>query len=285
MYKINKIATDKHNFFQMMQGIAKLPKSLFLLGNLPAEHRPTVAIVGSRKPTPYGQNVAYRISYELAQAGVVVISGMALGIDAIAHKAALDAGGTTVAVLPGALDNPYPRTNIPLARRIVAGGSALISQYEPGQEIWPRNFIERNQIAAAISDGVLVVEAATKSGTLHTAGFALDFGRPVMAIPGDITNPLSGGTNNLIKTGARLISQTSDILEEIGARTTGQQTQLPLADSPEEAAILNLLANGVRDGELLQQQSKLPPALFSQTLTMLEITNKIRPLGGNQWGL
>jgi DNA processing protein len=285
MYKINKISPDTSKYLQIMAGIARLPKSLYFVGTLPDERRPTVAIIGTRKPTTYGQEITYRLAYDLAQRGVVIVSGLALGTDAIAHKAALDAGGTTIAVMPGGLDVVYPRTNYPVAKRIVQNGGALISEYEAGQQAYPGNFIARNRIVAAIADGVLVAEAAIKSGTIHTAGFALDYGRPVMAVPGNITNPMSSGTNRLIATGARLITRADDVLEEIGISTQLAQTILPMGDTAEESLIITLLASGMRDGDALQQASKLQPALFSQAMTMLEINGVVRPLGGNQWGL
>lgn len=284
MNKINKISSDKHNFLQMMQGIANMPKSLYLIGSLPETHTPTVAIVGTRRPTAYGQEVTYRISYDLAKAGVVIVSGLALGVDIIAHKAALDAGGTTIAVMPGGLDIISPRSHIPIAKQIIESGGALISEHPPGYEIYKGSFVARNRIVAGIADGVLVTEAAIKSGTAHTVSFALNYGRPVMAVPGNVTNPMSSGANNLIKTGARLISDAQEVLEEIGVRATvHHQSTLPLAESPEEAAILQVLTRGALDGEGLQRQSKLAPEVFNQTLTMLEITQKIRPLGGNVW--
>ena len=138
---------------------------------------------------------------------------------------------------------------------------------------------------AAIADGTLVIEAAAKSGTLHTAGFALDYGRPVMAVPGEITNPMSSGTNQLIATGARLITSAVDVLNEIGAMQPAKQAQLPLASTPQEAIIIKLIATGTRSAEDLQQQSTLPPAEFAQTLTMLEISGIVRPLGNNKWAL
>ena len=225
------------------------------------------------------------LAYDLAKRGTVIVSGLALGTDAIAHKAALDAGGTTIAVMPGGLDHIYPRSNHQLATRILENAGALISEYPAGEQIFPGHFVARNRIVAAVADGVLVVEAAVKSGTIHTAGFALDYGRPVMAVPGNITNPMSAGTNQLIASGARLITKAEDVLAEIGAAPEYVQTSLPLGDTPEETVIIKLIARGVRDGEELQQLSSLTPPLFSQTLTMLELTQKIRPLGGNQWGL
>lgn len=283
MHKINKIPSDVVPFFQIADGIADFPKSLYLIGGLPESPQPTVSIVGTRKPTAYGQEVTYRLSYELASRGVVIVSGLALGTDSIAHKAALDAGGTTIAVLPGGADNVYPRSHRALADRIVTSGGALISEYPSGQDIYRANFIARNRIVAAIAHGVLITEAAIKSGTIHTAGFALNYGRPVMAVPGNITNPLSSGTNNLINTGARLVTCAEDILDEIGVQQDHTQVALPMAETKEEEIILKLIASGTRDGETLHMQSGLSAASFSQTMTMLEITQKIRPLGSNKW--
>lgn len=285
MYKINKVVSDQQKYLQMTRGIANLPKSLYLIGSLPSKATPSVSIIGTRKPSAYGQEVAYKLAYDLAKRGVVIVSGLALGIDAIAHKGALDAGGITIAVMPGGLDEFYPRTNHALAERIIANGGALISEYAPGERPFKANFVARNRIVAAIADGVLVIEAATKSGTIHTAGFALDYGRPVMAVPGNITNPMSTGTNRLIATGARLVTRAEDILAEVGVAAEYIQTPFPLGDTPEETIILKLLARGVRDGEELQHLSGLTPAAYSQALTMLEINGVIRPLGANQWGI
>jgi DNA processing protein len=285
MYKINKISPDTSAFLQMMQGIAYMPKSLYLLGKLPDTHLPAVSIIGTRRPSAYGQEIGYKLAYELARQGVVVVSGLAFGIDSIAHKGALDAGGVTIAIMPGGLDHIYPNSHRALAERIIKNGGALISEYPVGVGAYKSSFVERNRIVAAIADGLVVVEAAIKSGTYHTASFALDYGRPVMAVPGTITNAMAAGTNNLIKTGARLISETADILDEIGVDVPKTQTQLPLTDTPEQGIVVKLLASGVRDGEELQVQSGLVPAVFSQTLTMLEITGIVRALGGNQWGI
>jgi len=285
MYKINKVVSDEQNYLQMTRGIANLPKSLYLIGKLPAKAQPSVSIIGTRKPSAYGQEVAYKLAYDLAKRGIVVVSGLALGIDALAHKGALDAGGTTIAVMPGGLDEFYPRTNHRLAERIIASGGALISEYPAGDRPFKANFVARNRIVAAIADGVLVIEAATKSGTIHTAGFALDYGRPVMAVPGNITNPMSTGTNRLIATGARLITRVEDVLAEIGVEAEQVQMPFPLGATPEESVIIKLLARGVRDGEELQQLSDLPPDTYSQVMTMLEINGVVRPLGANQWGI
>lgn len=286
MHKYNKITTDTASFLQISKSIADMPKSLYLLGNLPPNRdNGVVAIIGTRKPTTYGQEVTYRLSYELAAQGVIIVSGLALGVDSIAHKAALDAGGTTIAVLPTPLNKIHPRSHQALADRIVENGGALISEYSTFDPIFKLNFVARNRIVAAISDGVLITEAAIKSGTLHTANFALNYGKQVMAVPGNITSDTSKGTNNLIKTGAPPITQTRDVLDALGIRQKTQQQHLPLAENAQEATLLKLLSQGVRSGDDLILQSKLTPSQYNQTLTMLEIKGIIRPLGANEWTL
>lgn len=281
---INSIYPDTSNYLQIVSAIAGMPKTFQIIGNLPYERLPTLAMVGTRKPTTYGREIGYRLAYDLAKQGVVIVSGLALGMDAIVHQAAVDAGGRTIAIMPGGLDRIYPASHRNLAIAILEAGGALISEYEPGTQIYPSNFIARNRIVTAISDGLLVVEATLKSGTMHTAGFALEQGKPVMAIPGNVTSATSEGCNNLIKTGARLVGTTGEVLEELGLGQI-KQTSLPLGGNAQEQAILNLIMQGVRDGDQLQTASELAPAVFSQILTMLEIQGRIRPLGANKWGI
>lgn len=283
MYKINSFEPDKQAFSQIISNIANMPKRLWLLGNLPQTRITTVAVVGTRKPTPYGKEVTYQLSYELAKHGIAIVSGLALGVDGIAHRAALDAGGTTIAVLPSALDRIYPRTHQQLAHKIIESGGALVSEYEPGMptNIW--NFVGRNRIVTALSNALLITEATTKSGTLTTANFALEQGKPVMVVPGNITSSMSAGCNNLLKVGATPVTDVTDILHELGLEESVRQTALPLASSPEESAILKLLASGIKDGDALHEKSGLSAATFNQTMTMLEIEGKVRPLGANNW--
>lgn len=285
MLKINSFLPDQNSYTQVTQGIANIPKRLWLCGDLPTTRRPSVAIVGTRKPTPYGKEVTYRLSYELASRGIVVISGLALGVDGIAHRAALDAGGTTIAILPTPIESIHPTIHRKLADQIVASGGALISEYSADDGVYKQNFVARNRIVTALSDGVLITEAASRSGTLTTANFALEQGRPVMAVPGNITSLLSAGCNNLLKIGATPITDVSDVLHELGLQNIGEQTELPLAKTKEEDVLLRLMQGGIRDGEMLHQKSGLDAATFSQTMSMLEIENKIRALGANQWTL
>lgn len=283
--KINDFRSDTANYFKVLSNIANRPKRLFYMGTIPKERRPTVAIVGTRKPSTYGKEITRRLAYDLASRGVVIVSGLALGIDGIAHQAALEASGTTLAVMPSGLDRIHPATHRYLAYDIIKNGGALITEYETGTETYPLNFIARNRLVSGISDGIIVVEASAQSGTMHTARFALDQGKSVMAVPGNITSPASEGCHNLLKAGARLITSVSDVIDELGLTDHQKQAQLPLASNPEEQSILKLLQSGLRDGEELQLKSSLEPAQFAKAMTMLELTGKIQPLGGNRWGL
>lgn len=281
--KINKISPDSHDFLQIISGIAKPPKSLYFMGALPASRRPTVAIVGSRKPTSYGKEVTYRLAYDLAARGVIVVSGLALGVDAIAHRAALDAGGTTVAVLGNGLPKFQPSSNRQLAHDIIQQGGAVLSEYEPETPALAYQFLERNRIVSGLSDAVLITEAALRSGTMSTVTHALEQNKEVFVVPGNITSPMSAGCNRLLLQGAAPATCAEDILHSIAPERIAGQAALPLGTTPEETAILELLQQGMRDGDELQRASGIDPALFSTTLTMLELTGAIRALGGNQW--
>ena len=247
--------------------------------------RPSVAVIGSRKPSAYGQQVTQDLAGRLAELGIVIISGLALGIDALAHASALDAGGLTIAVLPGPLEKIAPATNYRLARRITENRGLLVTEYEPGTKVYPQNFIARNRLIAGLADAVLITEAAAKSGSLHTARFALETGREVLAVPGDITRSTSIGTNNLIKAGATPVTSVEDILHVLGIEESASQQSLVIGDNEQEQLIIDLLVRGGRDGNELHESSGLGASEFSRALTMLEISGKIRALGGNKWGL
>lgn len=245
---------------------------------------PMVALVGSRKVSPYGREVTERLARELAGAGVIVVSGLAYGVDSIAHRAALDAGGRTIAVLAGGLDNIYPAANQQLSKRILQQGGVIISEYDQGMPALPHQFVARNRIISGLSLVTVITEAAAKSGSLHTASFALEQGREVLAVPGNITSPTSDGTNQLIKTGAMPATSTQDILNLLGIRQKSRKTE-PRGANASEQCIVELIASGEQDGASLLAKSGLETPLFNQTLTMLEITGKVRSLGGNQWTL
>ena len=283
--KINTMSPQDSKYLQIITTIAIPPKKLHFIGKIPASRIPTVAIVGSRKPTAYGKVVTYQLACDIAKRGVMIISGLALGVDAIAHRAALDAGGKTLAVLANGVDIIYPATNRDLASDVLAHEGAIISEYEPGTEARDFQFLERNRIVSGLSDAIIVTEAAARSGTLSTAAHALEQGREVFVVPGNITSPLSAGCNSLIKQGAHPITCAEDVLEIIAPELLRPQSLLPLGSTPLESKIISLLQSGIRDGEELQGLSEVDVVEFSRAITMMEISGTIRALGGNQWTL
>ena len=283
--KINQISPQSNNFLQIIESIVLMPKKLYYIGTLPKQRIPAVAIVGTRKPTPYGTEVTSRIAGDLAKRGVVVVSGMALGIDAIAHRAALDAHGTTIAVQANGLSKLTPTTNRQLGEDIIAHGGAVISEYEPTVPARDFQFLARNRIVSGLSDAVLITEASARSGTLNTARHALDQGKEVFIIPGNITSPQSAGCNSLLKQGATPVTCAEDILEVIAPELLKPQTQLALGDNPLQTKIIQLIQTGVRDGDELQRLSESEAGQFATELTMMELNNTIRALGANQWTL
>lgn len=286
MNKINSIMPDKHPYLQILGSIDKVPKKLFYSGKLPEHRVPTMAIVGTRKPTAYGRAVTYKFAGELAKKGVVIASGLALGVDAIAHAAACDANGTTIAVLPSGLPKVQPATNRGLAERIIATGGALLTEYGEDDVVsYQSNFLERNRIVAGIADAILITEAAARSGTLNTAAHALAQGKDVFVVPGNITSPMSAGCNELIKQGALLVTTPDDILQRIAPDMLHNQASLALGYTPVESAIIQQLNQGVRDGDEIQRNTNYSATEISTSLTMLEINGSVRALGANQWTL
>ena len=297
--KINQISPLEANFTEVLDAIALKPKILYFYGKLPqnvsknekSDRPKTVAIMGSRHNTRYGEEVAYNLAYKLAKRGVVIISGLAYGIDSIGHRGCLDAGGTTVAVLGTPINKIYPRNHKGLAKEIIEQGGAIISEYAPDTKIYPKtSFLERNRLISGLSDVVVVVEAAEKSGSLNTATHALEQGKTVFAVPGNITNPYSQGCNKLIKQGAIPYTEPDDILRELFPEDfTKKHRRLRQAeligDTDVETLVLQALAQGLRNGEEIMKQTHLPPEVFNQTTTLLEIKGKIRALGLNNWSL
>jgi DNA processing protein len=283
--KINRATPAKHNYLQLLANITASPKQIFIMGKLPSQRVPSVAIVGTRKPSSYGKEVTQQLSYDLARKGIVIISGLALGVDGIAHRAALEAGGTTIAVLANGLPQIYPATHKDLADQIIQSGGAILSEYEPETAARSYQFLQRNRIVSGLSDAIIITEAAARSGTLNTAMHALEQGKEVFVVPGNITSPLSTGCNTLLKQGARPVTSVDDILEIIAPELLQPQTSLALGNTPLETAIITLLQNGIRDGDELQQQSKSSVSDFNTALTMMEINGVIRGLGANQWTL
>lgn len=282
--KINKITPENHAYTENLQHIPDAPTRLFVLGELPKERIKTVAIVGTRKPTNYGREIAQKVASEVARNGGIVVSGLALGIDGIAHSAAIEAGGITLAVLANGLDKIYPSSHRGLAEKILQTGGAILSEYEAGTPALPHQFLHRNRLVSGLADAVVVIEAAARSGTLSTATHALNQGKDVFAVPGNITSPLSAGCNNLIKMGAIPLTQVSDLIETIFPKNS-TQTTLFKGENAAENKIIELLNSGIRNGEALLKKSALSASEFSQTITMLEIKGVIYSSGANNWAL
>jgi DNA processing protein len=225
---------------------------LHVRGRWPPPDGPRVAIVGSRRPTPYGEAVAERLAADLATAGAVVVSGLARGIDAAAHRGALDAGGVTVAVLGTGVDIVYPAENAALAAELLERGGALVSEFPDGTPPRRGHFPKRNWTMAALSDAVVVVEAAEGSGALITAEAALSLDREVMAVPGSVFSPLSVGSHQLLRDGAGLVQNARDVLAALG------RVQEVLDDPLRPPSRLGLTGRGGRDGLLAHLSDTLP---------------------------
>jgi DNA processing protein len=274
-----------------LQWIPDPPLVLYIHGSLLPEDGLAVAVVGSRKPSHYGKLMAQRLSTELVQHGFTVISGLARGIDSLAHQAALQAGGRTLAVLGSGINVTYPPENRRLAAAISQQG-AVLSEFPLDTKPDRWNFPRRNRIISGLSLGTLVVEASTSSGTLHTARHALEQGREVFAVPGRADAPNSQGTNGLIKSGAKLVESIADILAELpeAVRVFARQQQpapaatpsgQPAADlSPEEARLLALVPAEETHMEALIHASQLPAPVVASILVTLELRGLIRQLPG-----
>ena len=211
--KIEEISINSKEYPQKLKNIYDPPKKIYLIGNKDLLYQKGIAIVGARDATQYGKKIAYNLAKELSEQNIVIISGLAIGIDSYAHKGALEKG--TIAVLGSGIDNIYPKENLELAREIIKNKGCIISEYPLGTKPERLHFPQRNRIISGLSDGVVVIEASKKSGALITAEFALEQGKEVFAVPGDINKKQSEGTNQLIKDGAILLTSATDILENI----------------------------------------------------------------------
>ena len=258
------------------------PPVLFLRGALAAEDRLSLAVVGTRGATAYGKHMAERLVADLVASGVSVVSGLARGIDAVAHRTALQQGGRTLAVLGSGVDVIYPAEHRTLAAGVAAAG-ALLSEYPPGAKPERDNFPARNRLIAGMTMGTLVVEAGEVSGALITARMALEQNREVFALPGNVTSAASAGCNALIRRGeAKLVARVEDILEEIQPDRVAEQLQLTelLPENELEGSLLRALAAEPLHVDDLARATALPIATVTSTLTMLELKGMVRDAGG-----
>lgn len=282
---INKVLKNHKQYPSYLLEIAAPPKQLFYIGEPVTDYLPAVTIVGSRKLTSYGKDVTYRLAYDLAKQGITIISGLALGADGVVHQGAIEAGGRTIAVLANGLDQITPRSHRNLAIELLKRGGSIMSEYETGMPALKQNFVARNRIISGLTDMTIITESAEAGGSLRTASFAVEQNKLVGAIPGNITSSQSIGTNNLIKSGASPITCAQDVLNLLGIASEEKARQDVFGDSKEEQVIIDLMKDGITELDELQQKSQLEPSLFSQTITMLELSSKIRPLGAAHWTL
>lgn len=278
--KINRQSIGISGFTSVLENYEGMPKELFIAGALPEERLPSVAIIGSRKPTEYGKEVTHRLAYDLAKRGVVIISGLAYGIDAIAHEAALEAGGTTIAVMANGLHKVYPVEHTELARSIIAQGGAVVSEQDLGIDAHKYHFLARNRIVSGLADAVVVTEATDRSGTFSTVAHALTQNKEVFAVPGPITSLLSAGPNRLIQEGAHVALSAKNILDVIAPTLKPAQASFALTFSPLEAEIILLVNSGSATIDALLAAIQLPATEVLQTITLMELNGSIKVNGG-----
>ncbi len=273
----------------LLRTIAHAPPLLYVAGKLEFERDQfALGVVGTRKISGYGRQVSEQFARDLARGGVTVVSGLARGVDTLAHTAAMDAGGRTIAVLASGLDSIYPPENLGLARRIVESGQgALVSELPLGVRPDARNFPARNRIIAGLAMGVLITEAPERSGALITASFALEQGREVFAVPNNIYAAGSRGANKLIQEGAHLVTCVEDIVAAMNLFLLPRQveTQAALPENDEERMLLALLANAPGHIDELIRTSGLPATTVSAALMTMELKGMIKHLGGMHYTL
>jgi len=284
---IEIITINDEAYPSQLKEIASAPPVLYIRGDQSILSNKSIAIVGSRKFTAYGQRVAENLTKDLVRAGLTIVSGLALGIDGIAHKAALDADGLTTAVLGTGIDDAtiYPREHFNLARQIIENGGVLITEQPPKTPSLKQNFPARNRIMAGLALGTLVVEAAESSGSLITAQFALEQNREVFAVPGDIFSPQSTGANSLVKRGAKLVASAADILEEMNISRTQPQLSLKIFEprTDEEKIIWKILSNEPLHIDKISKLARLDTAAVASILSALEIEGAVKNIGGQNF--
>ena len=281
---IRVLTWDDEAYPRRLNEIANPPPVLYLRGDLTADDEWAVAIVGTRRITAYGRQIAERIAAHLAAAGVTVVSGLALGVDTVAHQAALDAGGRTLAVLGSGVDRIYPARNRKLAERIIENG-ALLSDYPPGTPPEASNFPPRNRIISGLSLATVVVEAGEKSGALITADFAAEQGRDVFAVPGNVLAPQSRGTNRLIQNGAFPLLDPQEILDALDLTRVVEhrQARVVLPADATEASLFATLGHEPLHVDEIRARTGLPIEQVTAALALMELKGMVRQVGGMRY--
>jgi len=278
---INLVTWHDDDYPARLKEIADPPPVLYYKGTLLPSDERSVAVVGTRGPTSYGREATAGLTAELARNDIAIISGLARGVDGVAHRATLENGGRTIAVLANGMDIIYPREHTNLAQQIMDHG-AIVSEYPPGVRPDPRSFPRRNRLISGISLGSLVIEAGEGSGARWTVYHALEQNREVFCVPGSIYSPMSRLTNRLIQEGAKLVSNVTDILEELNLTTVARQVPMPLpveTDDDAESALLAYLNDEPRHIDDITRSADIPIASVSSMLTMLELKDQVRQVG------
>jgi DNA processing protein len=284
---ITVIGYDNSRYPEPLRQMADAPVVLYMRGDYQPDDRFALAVVGSRRLTEYGEGVTLRIANELSRAGFTIISGMARGIDTLAHRSTLVAGGRTIAVFGSGPDICYPAENRGLMQKIISSGCVL-SEFAPGTEPRKEHFPRRNRLISGLSLGVLVVEATAKSGALITAQYALEQNKEVFAVPGRITSKNSEGTNRLIKQGARIVLDTEDIIEELAPMLKGfikRRDDVKQAISEEESRICDSLTREPKHIDILARETGMPSHEILNTLLSLELKGIARQSQGKRFSL
>lgn len=279
-YGVKVFCRNDPEYPSRLKEIYDYPPVLYVRGSLLPEDEWCLAVVGTRRATVYGRQVAEEMVTDLARSKITIVSGLARGIDSVAHHSALEAGGRSIAVFGCGLDMVYPSENATLARRVMEQG-ALVSEYPLGTKPRPENFPRRNRIMSGLSLGVLVIEASKTSGAMITAHLALEQNREVFAIPGSILAPQSRGTNHLIQEGAKLVQDYTDILEELNLTTVAHQMEIKevIPTSDIETVLLKQLGAEPAHIDEVCRGSQLPVSQVSSTLAMMELKGLVRQVG------
>lgn len=283
--QVDVVTWESKTYPDLLREIPAAPPLLFVRGSYEPVDRWAVAVVGTRRLSAYGRQVTRDLVAGLVNNGITIVSGLARGIDAVAHRTAVEEGGRTIAVMASGIDKIYPPEHRELAHAIVEGHGALLSDYPFGAEPESTHFPARNRLISGLSLGVLVVEAGEKSGALITAQYALEQNREVFAVPGNIHSPVSVGTNRLIQQGGKLVMRVEDILEELNLKMVADQqvAQAVLPETAEEAALIAQLSSQPVHVDELGRLTGMPSSLVSSTLTIMELKGMVQQVGGMQY--
>ena len=268
-----RIAIENKSYPELLREIGSPPKEIYVRGTVPESEVPSVAVVGTRKATREGKELAEQTAKELAEAGVVVISGLAMGIDTAAHKGALSSGGKTVAVLGNGIDSVYPAQNEKLAKQMLSAGGAIVSEYGPGEPSFKGNFIQRNRIISGLSLGVVVVEAPAISGALSTARFAGEQGRGVFVFPSSPRDKHYEGSHALIRDGATLVTKTEEVLADLDIENYRSPKLITRELSQEEYRVVNVISEAGKpiNVDMIIELTTLEPHTVSRIIATLTI--------------